>query len=76
MTLTIDNVIFKSQADIEAHEKCETIRNYYREVRLFATTKNAACIEAMERIASKLVNQFGLTWSDIDDLEMDALTTM
>ena len=73
---TIDNVIFKSQADIDECEKHSLISQYITDARLFATTRNMACMEAMERVGSILVKNFGLTWADIDDIEMDALTTM
>lgn len=69
----IDNVIFHSIEEIDAFLKNQAIEAYKKAVELFAlhaTMENSIYADSKAEI---LVNRHGLTWEDIEALEIATL---
>lgn len=70
----IDGVIFNSKEEIYEHIKNELVRSYKNHCELFATVDcNAAMASACDEIAEKLVNDYGFTWEELDEIEFEAI---
>ena len=69
----IDKVIFNSEHDIDEFIRNQAIKAYKDAVEMFAihsTIENSLwCDEKAER----LVNQFGFTWDQVEELEIETL---
>lgn len=66
----IDNVIFHSIEEIDEFIKTQAIEAYKKAVELFAnnsTLENSIYVDSKAEI---LVNRYGFTWDEIEDLEI------
>lgn len=72
----IDNIIFHSIEEIDEFVKNQAIEAYKRAVELFAshsTIENSIYADSRAEI---LVNRYGFTWGDIEDLEISTLQAL
>lgn len=69
----IDKVIFNNEKEIDDFIKKQTIEKYQNLCKMFA---NDACMELvtmMQPYEDKLHNEFGLSYDEIEELEIEAL---
>ena len=72
----IDKVIFNNEDEIDEFIKSEAIRDYKQSVELFVnhlTIKNSIYCDDKAEI---LVNQFGFTWEQIEELEIQVMKSV
>lgn len=69
----IDHVMFNNKAEIDEFIKNQSIKSYKQLVKLFCNNptmaRNVACCDQAER----LNKQFGMSWADIEDIEIAAM---
>lgn len=70
----IDKVIFHSKADIDAFIKKQTIEKYQMLCKMFAKDASMALIAMMRPYEERLHNEFGLSYEEIEQLEIAAYT--
>lgn len=68
----IDKVIFNNEAEIDAFIKKQTIEKYQRLCRMFAKDSCMELIAMMTPCEEKLHNEFGLSYEEIEQLEIAA----
>lgn len=68
----IDKVIFHSESDIDAFIKRETIRKYQMFCKMFADNASMELIVIMRPYEERLHNEFGLSYEEIEQLEIEA----
>ena len=72
----IDNVVFHTEADIDEYIKARNIRRYQQHIRLMNHYTERGMIIAAHKaayeIANFLVKECGLTWADIEEIELSA----
>ena len=72
----IDKVIFNNEDEIDEFIKSEAIRAYKQSVELFVnhpTIENSIYCDDKAEI---LVNQFGFTWEQIEELEIQGMKSV
>ena len=72
----IDKVIFNNEQEIDEFIKSEAIRTYKMAVELFAqhsTMENSIYCDDKAEI---LVKQFGFTWEQVEEIEIETLKTV
>lgn len=72
----IDKVIFNNEDEIDEFIKSEAIRDYKQSVELFvnhSTIENSIYCDDKAEI---LVNQFGFTWEQIEELEIQVMKSV
>ena len=72
----IDKVIFNNEDEIDEFIKSEAIRAYKQSVELFvnhSTIENSIYCDDKAKI---LVNQFGFTWEQIEELEIQVMKSV
>lgn len=72
----IDKVIFNNEQEIDEFIKSEAIRAYKMAVELFAqhsTMENSIYCDDKAEI---LVKQFGFTWEQVEEIEIETLKTV
>ena len=70
----VDNVIFNSEADIDAFLKDQAIKAYRTAVEMFMIHTDMEHSLYVDEKAKNLVDNFGFTWSDIEALEIEIYT--
>lgn len=71
----IDKVIFNSEAEIDEFIKKEAIREYKIRCQVFAINKNAEAGLYSYEQAEKLHNEFGISWEELEQMEIEAYQT-
>ena len=69
----IDKVIFHNEAEIEAFRKKQTIEKYQQLCKMFAEDSCMELIVMMTPYEEKLHNEFGLSYDEIEQLEIEAI---
>lgn len=70
----IDHVIFRSEADIDAHIKSHAIEQYQMMCRMFAETPTMELSRLMGDQADYMHKAFGMDYSEIEQIEIAAIT--
>lgn len=65
----IDGSTFKNKADVDAFRESENVRLYIIAVEAFAHNKTPAAAALVDEYAEKLVNNFGYTWEQVEEIE-------
>lgn len=68
----IDNVIFHNEAEIDAMLKRKDIEGYQRLCRMFAEDSCVELIAMMTPYEHRLHNEHGLSYAEIEQLEIEA----
>lgn len=68
----IDHFYFNSTADIDEFIKEQTINKYIALCKMFANHPSMELIAVMTPYEEKLHNEFGLSYSEIEALELSA----
>lgn len=71
--LYIDKVIFNSEAEIDAFFKEQAINDYKTAVEVFAINHTMEASILCDDKAGYLVENFGLTWEEVEQIEIDTL---
>ena len=66
----IDHIYFNSKADIDAFIKDLEIARYKKLAIMFANHHSMEISAAMDDLSLVLVNQYGLTWEQVEALEV------
>lgn len=69
----IDKVIFNNEHDIDEFLKNQAIEAYKKAIQIFASNSTMEASIWCDEKAEKLVNQFGFTWEQVEQLEIEAL---
>lgn len=67
--LYIDGVIFKSEADIDAHLKNKAIEGFKTAVALFIDRHTMEISMHCDKLADRLHDVYGMTYAEIEDIE-------
>ena len=70
----IDKVIFNSKEEIDAFIKKQTIEKYQQLCRMFAKDASMALVAMMHPYETRLHDEFGLSYEEIEALEIAAYT--
>lgn len=68
----IDKVIFNSEADIDEFIRKQTIEYYQRLCRMLAASTSMELIALITPYEAKLHYEFGLSYEEIEQLEIEA----
>lgn len=68
----IDEVIFNSELEIDAFIKKQTIDKYQQLCRMFAENSCMELISMMQPYEDKLHDEFGFSYEEIEQLEIEA----
>lgn len=68
----IDQVIFNSKEEIDAFIKKQTIDKYKMLCKMFAENASMELITIMQPYEDRLHNEFGLSYEEIEALEIEA----
>ena len=68
----IDQVIFNNETEIDAFIKKQTIEKYQQLCKMFANDACMALIVMMTPYEERLHNEFGLSYEEIEQLEIEA----
>lgn len=71
--LYIDNVIFHNEQEIEEHLKQQALKSYRIAVELFMHNVSIEYSMHVEETAAVLVNNFGYSWEEIEELEISIM---
>ena len=71
--LYIDKVIFNNEKEIDAFLKKQTIEKYKMLCKMFAQDSCMELIEMMNPYEYRLHNEFGLSYDEIEALEIEAI---
>lgn len=66
----IDKVIFHNETDIDAFIKKQTIEKYQQLCKMFAKNACMELIDMMNPYEERLHNEFGLSYEEIEQLEI------
>ena len=69
----IDKVIFNSKADVDEFIKTQAIKAYEIAVEYFGTHPTMEASIYCDSKAETLVNEFGFTWKQVEELEIATL---
>ena len=72
----IDKVIFNNEDEIDEFIKSEAIRAYKQSVELFVNRSTIENSIYCDDKAEILVNQFGFTWEQIEELEIQVMKSV
>ena len=72
----IDKVIFNNEDEIDEFIKSEAIRAYKQSVKLFVNQSTIENSIYCDDKAEILVNQFGFTWEQIEELEIQVMKSV
>ena len=72
----IDKVIFNNEDEIDEFIKSEAIRAYKQSVELFVSHSTIENSIYCDDKAEILVNQFGFTWEQIEELEIQVMKSV
>lgn len=70
----IDDVIFHNENEIEEHRKEYAVNAYRMAVELFNHNRNIEYAMYVDEKAETLVNNFGYTWEQVEELETEFMT--
>lgn len=71
----IDKVIFNNEQEIDEFLKQQAIRAYKIAVEVFVLDSNMEASEYVDQKAQRLVNEFGFTWEQVEELEIEFMKT-
>ena len=69
----IDKVIFNNETEIDAFIKKQTIEKYQQLCKMFADNSCMELIVMMAPYEEKLHNEFGLSYEEIEQIEIEAI---
>lgn len=69
----IDGAIFKSKADIDRHSEKQAVEYYKAAVAVFAEKRTFESSTVCEEAAERLVNNFGYTWEQLEEIEIEVM---
>lgn len=72
----IDNVIFNNEQEIDDFIKSEAIRSYKQAVEMFVNHSTLERSILCDERAERLVTQFGFTWEQIEELEIETMKSV
>lgn len=72
----IDKVIFNNEAEIDEFIKSEAIRAYKNSVVIFMMDKCMETSMYCDEKAEILVNKFGFTWEQVEQLEIQVMQSI
>lgn len=72
----IDKVIFNNEKEIDEFIKSEAIRSYKMAVELFVNNSTMENSIYCDEKAERLVNQFGFTWEQVEELEISTMQSI
>lgn len=70
----IDKVVFNNKEEIDAFIKKQTIDKYKTLCKMFANNASTGLISLMHPYEERLHNEFGLSYEEIEALEIEAIT--
>ena len=69
----IDHVVFNSKADIDTFIKEETIAKYKKLAKMFSQKPSMELVTYMQPYMAKLHDECGLSYDEIEALEIEAI---
>lgn len=72
----IDGVYFQSQAQIDAFIRESLLNSFKAHTEDFELHRNYSSAEGANRVAEKLVSQYGMSWEEIEELEAQILSAL
>lgn len=69
----IDNVIFNSTEEIDSFLEKQAVDAYKMACKLFAEHRTIGNSITCDEKAERLVNQFGYTWEQVEEIEIEAM---
>lgn len=69
----IDHVFFNSEEEIDKHIMDKAVERHTNLAELFASAPSIALSKAMDDSADRLHSLFGLSYEDIEDIEIAAM---
>lgn len=72
----IDKVIFNNESDIDEFIKSQAIRAYKQAIEMFVNRHTMANSMYCDEKAEILVNQFGFTWEQVEELEIQVMQSI
>lgn len=69
----IDNVIFHNEEEIDAFVKQQAVESYKKAIKYFCENSTMSASMYVEEKAEVLVNQFGYTWEQVEELEIQTM---
>lgn len=73
--LYIDHVYYNSKSDIDEAIKQREINNYKMRCEIFALRKTMEASIFADEQAEKLHNEFGISWEELEQMEIEAYQT-
>lgn len=70
--LYIDHIYYHSKADIDEAIKQREINNYKMRCEIFAMRKTMEASIFADEQAEKLHNEFGISWEELEQMEIEA----
>ena len=71
----IDKVIFNSEKEIDEFIEKKAVDSYKTACRIFARHSTMEASKICSEIADRLVKQFGYTWEQIEEIEIEVFKT-
>lgn len=72
----VDGVIFANENEINNFVKSQAVESYKTACKYFANHPTMEASVYASDLAERLVNKFGFTWFQVEELETSALATM
>ena len=69
----IDNTIFHSETEIDEYLKAVAVEDYKRRVEAWEHSRTVEAAAYVDEKAETLVNNFGFTWEEVEELETETL---
>ena len=70
----IDNVIFNSTEDVDNFLKQQAVENFKKLNKFFAERVDFGICQMCNEQAERLHRDFGFTWDEIEQMEIEAMT--
>jgi len=72
--LYIDHVYFHNTAEIDEYLKAQAIKSYKRAIKAFCNHMDMEHSIYADKQAECLNKQFGMSWTEIEEIEIEAMT--
>ena len=72
----IDGAIFNSKEEIDSFLKKQAVDNFKLLTSLFAEMPNVANAIAADETSQHLINKYGFTWEQVEELENEVYASM
>lgn len=72
----IDNVVFNTEKEIDEFVRAQAIEAYKTAVKVFCINSTMEASTNCNEKAEILVNQFGFTWEQVEELEIEVMKSV